>query len=306
MPSKDGRLKPRVAEQTLPVAMDGQILVQPGDTVYSISRREKVPISAIVRENSLKRPYILQAGTRIRIPDMADYTVQPGDTYETVAARAGTPVEELADINSDVQTVDLPPLQPGDTIRVPAGTAQSQPLAAIDAPAGMVAQPVVPPYRAPAVEPVLQQGDTKYTLVPMGPTTSEDPLPEHTAGTQATGKFAWPLEGRVLQFFNASNGGINIGAPSGTPITAAASGTVISAGENVGALGKVVLIRHEGGYVTTYGHLDRVLVDADSIVAQNDVIGTVGKSGGVKTPQLHFEIRQGDSGIDPLPMLPKR
>jgi len=301
-------VKPRVAEKNLPQPVDGTIIVQPGETVYSISRREKVPISAIVKENNLPRPYVLQVGQRIRLPAMADYIVKPGDTYETVAASRSVPVEELADINSDVQSVDLPPLQAGDTIRVPTN-GQPTPLGAISTTSdgkangsGFVKD--VPVQQ----ENTMETGTTKYNLVPMGPTTSTAPLEETKPATPNAynGTFEWPVVGRVVKDYAANGAGIDIAAPAGTPITAAAGGTVIEAGNIVGTLGKVVLIRHEGGYVTAYGHLDRVLVDEDSIVGKGDVIGTTGTSGGVKVPQVHFEIRQGETAVDPQPMLPPR
>ena len=63
--------------------------------------------------------------------------------------------------------------------------------------------------------------------------------------------------------------------------------------------GNLILIRHEKGWVTAYAHLDRTLVAKDTVVAQGDMIGTVGKTGNVPSPQLHFETRHEGKPVDP-------
>ncbi|MGE3769936.1 MAG: peptidoglycan DD-metalloendopeptidase family protein [Bdellovibrionales bacterium] len=307
MPAYDGRLKPRVGSDTLPISEDGTITVQPGDTVYSISKRHKVPISAIVRENELKRPYILKKGQTLRLPEMAMYTVQPGDTYETLAARSGVTPRELAAVNTspkegDVQSVELAPLAPGQTITVPAAS-DLDTMATIRAPAGATGPASL------QVQPVDTETHSMH-LTPMGPSTTPAPGEDVVSSTPAPtptqpGIFEWPLQGRILKEYDSASGGMNIAAPRGTPVTAAAGGTVVHAGSGVGGLGTLVLVRHEDGYVTAYAHLERVLVDKDSIVAQGDVIGTVGDTGGVKVPQLHFQVRQGETPLDPRKFLPQ-
>jgi septal ring factor EnvC (AmiA/AmiB activator) len=114
----------------------------------------------------------------------------------------------------------------------------------------------------------------------------------------------WPVQGPVLSAFGAkgqgiNNDGVNIGAPKGSPVVASAPGTVVYSGDEMKGFGKLILIRHEGGWVTAYAYLDRVLVGKDAVVAQGDEIGTVGKSGSISSPQLHFEVRQGGKPVDP-------
>ena len=74
-----------------------------------------------------------------------------------------------------------------------------------------------------------------------------------------------------------TNEGINISAPAGTPVRAAAAGTVIYAGNELQAFGNLLLIRHEGGWVTAYGHLDTINVQRGATVTQGETIGTVGQ-----------------------------
>ncbi len=122
-------------------------------------------------------------------------------------------------------------------------------------------------------------------------------------------RFVWPVEGPVLSSFGpknsgGTNDGLNIGAPRGAPVMAADNGVVLHAASDAKGFGNLVLIRHGDGYITAYAHLDRMIVDKDSVVAKGDMIGTVGSTGNVKGPQLHFEVRYKNKPVDPAPLLP--
>ncbi len=119
--------------------------------------------------------------------------------------------------------------------------------------------------------------------------------------------FEWPVEGKVVSTFGAGgdgarNDGINIAAEPGTPIHAAAAGTVTYAARLKG-YGNLVLIRHGNGYITAYAHAQSLLVAPGDRVDRGDVIGLSGRSGDVANPQLHFEIREGTKPVDPRPLL---
>ena len=116
--------------------------------------------------------------------------------------------------------------------------------------------------------------------------------------------FIWPVSGRVLSDFGATatggrNDGINIAAAEGTPIHAAASGTVTYAGDELKNYGNLVLIKHAGGFTTAYAHADRLVVSRGDFVAKGQVIGYAGQTGDVSQPQLHFEIRSGTAPVNP-------
>lgn len=148
-----------------------------------------------------------------------------------------------------------------------------------------------------------QQGDPAAIKHPPQPLIDQANL-----ATGLREKFIWPVDGPVLSGFGLKNGntvndGVNIASPRGAPVQAAANGIVIYAG-NEGNYGNLVLIRHGSGTVTAYSHLDRTVVDKDSVVAKGDMIGTVGSTGDVKGPQLHFEIRRSGHPVDPQPLLP--
>jgi len=101
--------------------------------------------------------------------------------------------------------------------------------------------------------------------------------------------------------------GVDYGAPTGTPVSAIADGTVLMARWN-GGYGNFVQIRHSGGLVSCYGHLSRygAGVKAGRGVRQGQTVGYVGTTGLSTGPHLHFEVRQGGKPVNPLKVIPPR
>jgi len=127
--------------------------------------------------------------------------------------------------------------------------------------------------------------------------------PAQTAATQAK-DFRWPVNGRVIVNFEQSRRtGINIEAPEGAAVRAAEDGTVIYVGDGIEGFGNLVLVRHANGYVSAYAHLKGFSIANDAQVRRGDQLGTVGMTGSVNRPQLHFELRQGATPVDPMPLL---
>jgi murein DD-endopeptidase MepM/ murein hydrolase activator NlpD len=113
----------------------------------------------------------------------------------------------------------------------------------------------------------------------------------------------WPVAGPVTSPFGMRWGrmheGIDIGAAYGTPIHAAASGTIIYAGW-LGGYGNLVVIDHGGGLATAYGHQSAIAVGSGQQVTQGQTIGYVGCTGHCFGPHLHFEVRVNGAAVDPL------
>lgn len=134
---------------------------------------------------------------------------------------------------------------------------------------------------------------------PYSPITAQ-PLPP-IGGAPA---FAWPVSGRVISDFGANNNGgkndgINIATVMSAPIHASASGTVTYAGSELKGYGNLVLLKHSGGYTTAYAHADKLVVSRGDFVARGQVIGYSGQTGDVASPQLHFEIRNNTTPVNP-------
>ena len=142
---------------------------------------------------------------------------------------------------------------------------------------------------------------------PGGAVVEAIPNPSPLAG----GRFAWPLQGRVITGFGSQGGGvhndgINIEAPAGAPVLAAENGVVAYAGNELPGLGNLLLIRHSDGWVTAYAHNGQILVRRGDQVARGQMIATTGASGNVLSPQLHFEIRLGTEAVNPLDYLDRQ
>lgn len=122
------------------------------------------------------------------------------------------------------------------------------------------------------------------------------------------GPLIWPVDGVVISLFGEDDGarhdGIDIAAPEGTPIWAAADGEVLFSGEQQG-YGLILILRHEGDLVTVYGHNLENLVREGEQVKKGQPLARVGQSGGQLTPSLHFEVRKGAVATNPLLLLPR-
>ncbi|HZT17597.1 MAG TPA: peptidoglycan DD-metalloendopeptidase family protein [Gaiellaceae bacterium] len=127
-----------------------------------------------------------------------------------------------------------------------------------------------------------------------------------TAAPSSAG-LIWPVSGPITSPFGWRWGrmhqGIDIGVPYGTPIHAAAAGTVIYCGWEEG-YGNLVVIDHGGNLATAYGHQSAIAVTCGQVVQQGDVIGYVGCTGHCTGPHLHFEVRVDGNPVDPLGYLP--
>ena len=136
------------------------------------------------------------------------------------------------------------------------------------------------------------------------PAVSSAPAP--AAPSSSTG-WAWPTNGTVTSEYGYRWGrmheGIDIAAPTGTPLLAARAGTVTFAGSMSG-YGYVTLIDHGDGFVTAYAHQNRLIAPAGANVAQGEQIGEVGSSGRSTGPHVHFEIRLDGSPRNPRSYLP--
>ncbi|MEM9494669.1 MAG: peptidoglycan DD-metalloendopeptidase family protein [Pseudomonadota bacterium] len=282
----------------------GYAEVQPGDTVYAIARRFNVSPKAIMAENNLRPPYTLRIGQALRLPSatataapvMAQasrasqqssvYTVRRGDTLYAVSRATGVSVNELARANG----LSYPyTLSVGQRLMAPGG--RNAPVAyQPSAPATQLRldrEPATPRNVADIAR------NASYTAPP---------------ASQPSRFFQWPIKGAVISNYGSGalgrrNEGVNIAAPAGTPVRAAADGEVVYRGSELDGYGNLLLVKHTDGFVTAYAHNDAMLVRKGQRVRQGQVIAKVGQTGSVGSPQLHFEIRQNLKSVDPTALL---
>ncbi|MFH1809866.1 MAG: LysM peptidoglycan-binding domain-containing M23 family metallopeptidase [Pseudomonadota bacterium] len=144
------------------------------------------------------------------------------------------------------------------------------------------------------------------------PTAGSDPAPremsEPSSAVATRGTLRWPVdEGVLYSGFGLRQGvrhdGIDLGAPEGAPVRAAADADVLYVGSDR-AFGHLVILQHSGGLVTVYAHNRDVVVKMGQHVKVGELIAHLGKSGRSEGPHLHFEVRRGRQPLDPLDFLP--
>jgi murein DD-endopeptidase MepM/ murein hydrolase activator NlpD len=120
--------------------------------------------------------------------------------------------------------------------------------------------------------------------------------------------FSWPLEGPINSPYGERHGhshdGIDIGGDSGDPIIAAAAGEVVYS-DSLGGYGNLIVIQHDNGLFTAYGHNKKNLVKPGDRVKKGQLIAKVGRTGNASGDHLHFEIRDQSGTFDPLDLLPR-
>ncbi len=131
-------------------------------------------------------------------------------------------------------------------------------------------------------------------------------IPTYQVGA-ARQQYVWPIAGTLTSAFGLRgarhHAGIDVAASTGEPVLAAATGVVLRA-QLAGAYGNLVELEHSSGWTSRYAHLHRIAVRVGEIVRRGAQLGEVGATGRATGPHLHFELRNTDSAIDPLEVLP--
>lgn len=289
--------------------------VKKGDTLYELATRYDVPSLDIIEKNNLKPPYILKIGQRIKLPYAEFYTVKSGDTLSGIAKKYNAEVSRMANLNglkepyalNIGQKLRLPYAEEKEEKRVlfsgkPLGKSEKNGdndnflLGFFSKLKSLASDSDSYPYK----------GNSKKR------SKSKAKKPEAIIKKEATskwnGKFSWPVKGKVISRFGAKSGGlyndgINILAPEGREIKAAADGTVVYLGDDLKGYGNLMIVRHDNGWVTAYAHQKKFNAKKGDWVKKGETIGYVGASGNVDKPQLHFAIRKGRESFDPMKFL---
>jgi murein DD-endopeptidase MepM/ murein hydrolase activator NlpD len=201
------------------------------------------------------------------------YVVGAGETLELIAHVAGIPAEDILELNGLERDEQV---KPGVLLFIPSDT--------------------------PSVDPTLP-------TLPTLPTATSAPPTDDPDGPRPT--LRWPLTTIhvvVGSPFGARWGkpheGIDLPAPVGTPVFAAADGRVVYAGNGIRGYGNLIVIKHPGDLVTAYAHNSVLLVSEGQSVRAGDRVALVGQSGHATGPHLHFEVRRGQIPRDPMSYLP--
>ncbi len=263
------------------VPPDGVITLRAGDTIYTVANRYRVTPRRIILANALPPPYDLSTYRELNIPKPRTHRVAKGDTVIRISNRYNVRKEDLIRLNALNEPYVI---HPGMHLAIPRRVNYSVIDDAI--------KPVAPTVLKPKPKP-----PTGQAAAPSAPGRTV----RFVAGA---GDFTWPLDGQIIQAYGSAqrgvhNDGVNIAAEQGAVVRAARGGNVAFIGSGLKSFGNLVLIKHEGGWITAYAHLGDVAVSEGQKIQQGAVIGYVGATGRVDSPQLHFEIRQARKSVNP-------
>lgn len=300
------------------------VVVARGDTLYSLAKQYEMSVDELAKMNSLERPYVLSVGQRLKVaeakevvtaakkeskdaPDLIavpakkptgvqtttrvalkEVTIGVGDTLYSVSRKYSVPVNDLAVLNN---------------LKAPFVLSVGQKLKVPDLAKANVKKTVV--QNAADKKVAVQTEKASVPVKQEQKKISSDPTKKlPTISARSSSKFSWPIKGKILSGYGAKSGGlfndgINIGAAKGTTVKAAENGVVAYAGNEVKGMGNLIIVQHAAGWMTVYAHMDSLAVRRGTRVNVGQKIGTVGETGKVDTPQLHFEIRKGTKAYNP-------
>ncbi len=280
----------------------GMHTVLKGDTVYTVAKDYKLPMREIITVNKLSPPYHLSAGYRLKLPPPNEHQVKDGDSLYGLARTYDVSVNRLVNMNDISAPYDL---SVGDVLRLPTPTriASGEGSYQVASTARVEGVERVPLNNNSNVKTAVIKPDVKPKIKPKKPIPSK--ITSKTPKlSKRGGRFMRPVEGRIVSTFGPKkdglhNDGINISAVRGSPVRAAENGVVVYSGNDLEGYGNLVLVRHADKMVTAYAHLQKSLVKRGATVKRGQSIATVGSTGQVDTPQLHFELRKGAKVLNP-------
>jgi murein DD-endopeptidase MepM/ murein hydrolase activator NlpD len=296
---------------SMPKLKNGErvITVEPGDTASQLAVRYHMDFVQFARRNDLREPYVIYPGQRLVLPPWTpNYDSLPPDS--AVASRSSRPTKTVT-IGGKRQVVSVPEKSTAAPVRTTRPTTTVARVSPSNG--GNIPTPGLKPqdYAAAAERQMASartwHSDSKST--PVAGQGSSVRKNVTLADPSARKGFIWPVQGKVVLKYGAGTGGlfndgINIQANRGTPILAADNGVVTYVGNELRGFGNLILIKHADNFVTAYAHTESPLVARGDVVTRGQKISTVGTTGAVTFPQLHFEVRQGRKSSDPIKFLP--
>ena len=213
-------------------------------------------------------------------PAPGTYVVKKGDTLYSIALENGADYREVAAWNglSDPTKINVGQVlrvMPPEESRVQVGRAK-----------------------------IPERGEARPLDLPAPQQSQTKPAPQPAKPETPAAEFIWPAKGKVIAGFSEPRRkGIDIDGKLGDPVLAAAAGRVTYTGSGIPGLGKLVVIKHDNGFITVYAHNRDILVKEQQAVRRGQKIAEVGNTDADR-PKLHFQIRKGSAAVDPMRYLP--
>ncbi|MEF1254720.1 murein hydrolase activator NlpD [Vibrio sp. M260112] len=254
--------------------------VEKGDTLYFIAYVTDKDVNEIISYNSLKAPYTIYPGQKLKLWQPAYNAPAYGGTG------AGAAIA-VAAVPSKPQTSTVSSKNSNQKV-TPSSTKNNQTQVKKD-----------PPKK-------VDQSKSKEYVGSNDKQKVTNTASKSTSNNNKISKWLWPTKGRVIKNFSAGdqgNKGIDIAGQRGQSIVSTAGGTVVYSGNALRGYGNLVIIKHNDNYLSAYAHNDRLLVHEGQSVKAGQKIATMGSSG-ASSVRLHFEIRYQGKSVNPKRYLP--
>ncbi|MEA2021766.1 MAG: LysM peptidoglycan-binding domain-containing M23 family metallopeptidase, partial [Candidatus Caldatribacteriota bacterium] len=305
-------------------------IVKPGDNLWNIAQKHGISVKTIAAMNNLASKNLLSVGQKLEIPSIGggfpkttqkqeptiiNYTVVKGDTLWTISKRYDVKMTSIISANN---LKEISRLSIGQKLKISITNADIAKAEGYDK-NKEVQEVIYYVKKGESLWNISRNYNVKLETIIAANHISDASkittgqrlvIPKVPGARSSICNFIWPAKGRLTSPYGVRvlNGrkefhtGIDIGSPTGTKIVAAESGKVSYAGYMRG-YGNVIIISHNGGYSTVYGHCSVRLVKKGQYVKKGSIIGKVGSTGNATGPHLHFEIRLNGKPRNPLPYL---
>lgn len=265
-------------------------VVKPGDTLESIADSNGISVNSISESNNIKAGAILKEGQQLKFPsiDGVIHRVKSGETLWDISRVYSIEISVLQKVNF-IDSSDK--LQISQEIIIP-GTSK-------------VKEVIVEKPAVKKTETVAKKANTAVKSA----SAAKSQIKVASRGGKTTGLpgIIWPLKGTITSGFgtrgNEYHTGLDIAAPTGTPIKAALDGKVTFSGWK-GNYGYLIILDHGDGVQTYYAHNSINLLKEGQAVDKGEVIAKVGSTGRSTGPHVHFEVRRNKEPYNPLLFLP--
>jgi len=304
--------------------------VKAGDNLWNISRKYGVSVEVIISVNNLKEKDLLSLGQKLEIPaigggisksnqkqepTIVTYTVVKGDTLWSISRRYDVNMSTIISANN---LKEISRLSIGQKLKLPITNMDIAKAEGYDQEAA-AEEIIYYVKKGESLWSISREYNVKLESIIAANNIKDASrisagqqlrIPNVPGARSNICNFIWPVRGRITSPYGMRvisgrkdfHAGIDIGGPTGTTIVAAESGRVSYAGYMRG-YGNVIILSHDGGYSTVYGHNSVNLVRKGQYVKRGSIIAKLGSTGNATGPHLHFEIRASGKPVNPLSYL---
>ncbi|MDR0677911.1 MAG: M23 family metallopeptidase [Holosporaceae bacterium] len=279
------------------VALAATHTVSNGETLFDVAYKYNIDPINLAKMNSITAPYTVRDGQTLRLPEentnISQEIAKENEFSQNYESHQEKQMEKNELDNEFAAVIAVKNKPSRDIIKAPSKVSNSTGTSFNEQEEFLSSPKVTKTAAGKSLKENLSSSDGTKGLSSVEKSKSA-----------ISGKMIYPTNGKIVSRFGdvkdgISNDGINIKASIGSPVKVASSGDVIYAGNKLEEFGNTVIVQHDNGLITSYAHLNDIGVKNGAKVNSGDIIGSVGKTGDVTEPQLHFEVLKNKTPVDP-------